>query len=209
MEILKRIKTSVLIIVLLIISMQLKAQETNTIRDAFEKSYTLETKGEYAKAIEALKTVYVEDSYEMNIRLGWLNYLSGSFNESIAFYQKAMKIMPYSIEPRFGIVYPAAALGKWDEVITHYKAILTTDTKNTVANYRLGLIYYGKEEYETAYKCFESIVNLYPFDYDGLLMLGWCNFKMGKYREAKILFNKVLLNKPDDESALEGLKYME
>ncbi|MEZ5148220.1 MAG: hypothetical protein R2759_14450 [Bacteroidales bacterium] len=51
----------------------------------------------------------------------------------------------------------------------------------------------------------KKVVNLYPFDYDGLIMFAWTNLKLGKLREAKVLFNKVLMYKPDDSSALEGL----
>jgi Flp pilus assembly protein TadD len=38
-----------------------------------------------------------------------------------------------------------------------------------------------------------------------LHMFGWTNFRMGKLNEAKVLFNKALLVKPNDASALEGL----
>jgi tetratricopeptide (TPR) repeat protein len=76
---------------------------------------------------------------------------------------------------------------------------------NTTVLYRVGLIYYGKEQYSQAYGYFEKVVNLYPFSYDGLLMFAWTNFKLGKNREAKVLFNKVLLLSPEDASAKEGL----
>jgi hypothetical protein len=36
-------------------------------------------------------------------------------------------------------------------------------------------------------------------------MFAWTNLKLGKTREAKILFNKTLLYNPDDASAKEGL----
>jgi Flp pilus assembly protein TadD len=36
-------------------------------------------------------------------------------------------------------------------------------------------------------------------------MFAWTNYKLGKYREAKLLFQKVLLLSPDDASAKEGL----
>jgi len=35
--------------------------------------------------------------------------------------------------------------------------------------------------------------------------MAWTNFKLEKYREAKILFQKTLLISPGDASALEGL----
>lgn len=46
---------------------------------------------------------------------------------------------------------------------------------------------------------------MYPFDYYATLMLGWTNLKLGRSREAEVLFNKTLLISPDDASALEGL----
>jgi len=49
------------------------------------------------------------------------------------------------------------------------------------------------------------VINLYPFDYDTMILYAWTNFKLGKLREAQVMFNKVLLNKPKDASAMEGL----
>ena len=113
--------------------------------------------------------------------------------------------MPLSVEAKLGYVYPAAALGNWEQVISKYKEILKIDAKNSTVNYRLGLIYYGREDFTSAYKFFEQVVNLYPFDYNSSLYLAWTNLKLGKTREAKVLFNKVLMMQPNDASALEGL----
>jgi tetratricopeptide (TPR) repeat protein len=181
------------------------AQNYKEIQDAFSDSYQHETKAEYPKAIEALKKVYDEKSYEINLRLGWLTYLSGLFTESTTYYQKAMLIMPLSIEAKLGFVNPSAAMGNWDQVRTQYTEILKIDSKNYTANYRMGLIFYGKKNYAVALKYFEVIANLYPFDYDALIMYAWCNYFLQKNREAKVLFNKALMNKPTDASALEGL----
>lgn len=182
------------------------AQDTESLQTAFKESYSLENNGEYVKGAEKIKAVYDGDSYEINLRLGWLTYLAGSFKESQAYYQKAMNLKPMAIEAIFGAVYPASTLGNWDQVITLYNKVLEIDPQNTYANYRLGYIYYGREDYQTALSYFEKVINLYPFDYDSLIILAWTNLKLGKLREAKILFNKVLLFSPDDESALEGLE---
>ena len=56
---------------------------------------------------------------------------------------------------------------------------------------------------------FEKVVNLYPFDYDALVMYAWTNYQLKKYREAKVLFNKALMNTPTGVSALEGLGLLE
>ncbi|TRZ73144.1 MAG: tetratricopeptide repeat protein [Bacteroidetes bacterium] len=189
----------------LFITLGLSAQNYMELREAFGKSYEFESKGNYSEAISVLKKVYQEDSYEINLRLGWVTYLAGQFTESSAYYQEAMKVKPYSIEAKFGYVYPASALGNWDQVITQYNEILTIDPQNTLANYRMGSIYYGRKDYAKAEKYLEKVVNLYPFDYDSLVLYAWTNLKLGKMREAQVLFNKVLLNRPKDSSALEGL----
>jgi tetratricopeptide (TPR) repeat protein len=187
-------------------TLDLSAQsDLKNLQVAFENSYSMEAKADYSRAIKTIKDVYQENSYEINLRLGGLLYLSGLHIESISYYQKAMKLKPYAIEPKFGSVFPSAALGNWTQVIYQYQEILKIDPQNTLANYRIGLIYYNKQDYTKAEKFLEKVVNLYPFDYDANLLYGWINLKLGKFREAKILFNKVLLHKPKDASALEGL----
>jgi len=193
------------LIILMIWQVNAFAQDYTAMQKAFAKSYELEKKGEFKKASDALKEIYDESSYEINLRLGWLNYNAGLFDESQAHYQKALNLKPYSEEARFGIVYPAAAKGSWDFVIKTYNEILKNSPGNTIALYRLGLIYYGKKDYAKAETYFNQVVNLYPFGYDAILMQAWTNFQMGKTREAKVLFNKVLILSPEDKSATDGL----
>lgn len=113
--------------------------------------------------------------------------------------------MPYSIEARLGLTYPASAVGNWSVVIKAYKEILEIDSKHYTANYNLSSIYYGRKEYKQANMYLETIVNLYPFDYNSTILYAWTSYYLGKQREAKILFNKAMLLMPEDESAQEGL----
>jgi len=201
MDFLKRI----LLIALVATGTTAIAQDFENTQAAFLKSYELEYGGEYSKAINVLKDVYNEESYEINLRLGWLTYLSGLFSESIPYYEKSIMLKPMSIEARLGIVNPAASMGNWTQVEKYYKEILEIDPENSTVNYRMGVIYYGREDYSTAFKYLEKVVNHYPFDYDGVIMLAWTNYRLGKFREAKVLFQKTLLIKPGDKSAAEGL----
>ncbi len=193
---------------LLITPGRLAAQDFKTTKDAFQNSYIQEATGEVVAAINSLKSVYDEKSYELNLRLGWLSYQAGNFTESVAYYNKAIDLMPYAVEPRFGVVYPGAAMGNWNMVMSQYGKILEITPNNSIAMHRIGLIYYGKEDYETARQYFEKVVNLFPFDYDALTMLAWAHFKLKNYREAKVLFQKALLNTPGGSSALEGLELL-
>lgn len=186
--------------------LQFSVAAQDELMQAFKDSYAAEKGREYKKGITVLQSVYDKDSYELNLRLGWLYYLSGQLDESVQYYQKSIALKPYAIEPKFGLAYPLWAQAKWNELLTLYGRILETDPKNSFANYRTGLIYYNKGQYETAGPYFEKVVNLYPFDYSSLLLLAWNNLKLQKTKDAKVLFQKVLLNNPGDSSALEGLK---
>lgn len=206
MDILKLFRTLIISWMVTMLVQPVIAQNPKTLQKAFGDSYALESKGDYKDAYENLKKFYDDSSYELNLRLGWLSYLNGMQNESLSYYQKAMDLMPYAIEPCFGYAYPAAALGKWDDVVKLYDKILTIDSGNTLALYRKGLIFYNKGNFTGAEPLFEKVVNLYPFDYDGLIMLAWTKLKLQKMQEARLLFQKALLNRPSDKSAKEGLE---
>lgn len=182
-----------------------KSNAQSTLETAFATSYKAEAAGKYADAIKTMKEVYDEKSYDVNLRLAFLTYEAGLFTESMSYYEKAIALMPYSIEAKFGYVLPAAAVGNWDKVLNQYMEIVKIDPQNTKANYRIGSIYYGRKDFANAYKYLEKVVNLYPFDYDGLVLYAWANFQLGKTKEAKLLFEKVLQLSPRDKSALEGL----
>jgi len=191
----------------LLISISALAQvDQNLLEQAFSRSYELEKNGDFSASAEELKKFYDESSYEINLRLGWLHYNAGLFDESVIFYSRAQKLKPYSEEARFGLILPKAALGEWNDVIELYDKILEINPNNTVAMYRLGLVYYGRKNYDKAYPLFKKVTDLYPFGYDGLLMLAWTSYFTGNYNQAKVLFNKVKLYNPDDESANEGLQ---
>ena len=195
------------VISILLVDTQGLVAQTNYIvqQEAFSKSYAFESRGNFSDAITTMKSIYQEDSYEINLRLGWVTYLAGLFTESTAYYQKAIKLKPYAIEPKLGFANPASALGNWDQVMVQYNDILAIDPQNTTVNYRLGSIYYGRKDYAQAEKHLEKVINLYPFDYDSMILYAWTNYRLGRLREAQVLFNKTLLMRPKDASAFEGL----
>lgn len=198
-----------ILFVFIIISFNPAIFAQQSLSDAFKASYESENTGNLAMAIEALETVYETESYEMNLRLGWLHYQIGDMDESMVYYRRAVNLKPYAIEPKLGLAYPYSAMAMWDEIIELYEKILETDPQNSLVNYRLGLIYYNRGQYERADGYIEKTVNLYPFDYDSLLLFAWNKLMMQRTREAKVLFEKVLLANPGDESALNGLSLIQ
>lgn len=203
MEILKKL---VGICALILLALQMQAQTIAEMQKAFKASYANEYKANYTGAISDLQPIYKPDSYESNLRLGWLNYLAKKYTLSMEYYQKAIALKKYSVEARFGYIKPANEAKKYDKVYDTYEAILKIDPYNTVANYWVGYYYYTAKKYDIAAKYFEVVVNMYPFDYDANHMLGWTYLSLGKNAEAKVVFTQALLNKPGDASATDGLK---
>lgn len=180
--------------------------QSDNVQKAYTTSIELEKSGNYKSAIYVISNVYDSADYEMNLKMGYLNYYAGNHKESMMYYRRAIKMMPDAIEARMGFVYAASMVEKWEDVKAQYREILKIDPNNSFVNYNMGLIYYNTKEYDLAYKHFEKVVRLYPFDYANMLMFAWCNIQMHKNDEAKKWFKKVLLLSPYDKSALEGLR---
>lgn len=172
---------------------------------AFSKSYSFEYDKQYAKAIEAM-TALNSDAYEVNLRLGWLYYLNKDYPKSETFYKKAIASEPSSVEARFGIVLPLAALGNWNAVLAHYLDILKIDPNNSIANYRIGYIYYSRKDYANAMIHISKVIKMYPFDYDSNLLAGKVMMAQAKNAEAKKYLGKAIEYNPQSEEAKALLK---
>lgn len=188
----------------LLASFTISAQAFQEMSDAFQKSYALEAQAKYDASADVLKKLS-GDNYEVQLRLGWLYYLSGKWDLAQSHYKRAAQLRPASLEPLLGQVNVNVAREDWNLVEQAYLNILKLDAKNVNANYQLGLIYYVRKNYTKALTYFSVYLNQYPFTYDAVHMSAWTHYFLGKTTEAKVLFQKCLLVKPNDPSALEGL----
>jgi tetratricopeptide (TPR) repeat protein len=186
----------------------LVAQPELKIQTAFAESYKAELSSNYTLAVSQVKSVYQADNYSMNARLGWLFFLAKQYTESVSYYEKAIKLKPYVLEARFGLIKAFNALESWDKIKEQYETILKIDSQNTTALYWLGVLLYNRKDYDNAGKNFEKVVNLYPMDYGSVIMLAWTKMFQGKKADAKILFNQALILSPGDASATAGINQL-
>ena len=189
----------------LLLSLTLPAAAQQDQPAAFAASYAAEAKADYGAAISALRTGY-SGTYEQNLRLGWLYFLAKNYPASSGYYLKATEQRPYALEPKFGLVKPLNALNQVSLLQAQYQAILKIDPQNTQANYWLGVILLNQKAFDKATRYFERVVNLYPFDYDATLSLAWCYLNLGRKTDARVLYTKALLIRPNDATATAGLK---
>ena len=180
----------------------------NQISNAFSESYLQEYNKEYSKAIEALDNVYDTNSYEINLRLGWLYYLNADYVKSKIYYTNAMKLKPDSIEAKLGYVYPVYAAESWDELMKTYNSILIIDPYHYTANLKLSTMYYYQKDFWNAKKYSEILIKLYPFDYSNNLLLGKINLSLGNIILAKKYLNNALLYDPTAVEVINLLKLL-
>lgn len=199
-------KRTFLIVGLIAVTLSAIAQTTDPKVDAFSKSYQYESVKNFNKAIEMLINVYDAASYDMNLRLGWLYYENGDYSNSVSYYKKAIAAEPKSVEARLGIAYPMSAMGNWDDLTNNYLGIITVDPANSLVNYRLGLIYYNKKDYDKALSYTLKVHDTWGFDYDTNLLLGQIYIALGKNEDAKAVLNDALLYFPDSTDVKELLK---
>lgn len=187
----------------ILLVLQTQAQQSAEL--AFSKSYTFEYDTQYGKAISTLQDLNT-DSYQVNLRLGWLYYLSKDYLRSESYYKKAVAHEPLSLEARFGLVLPMSAMGNWNNVIAVYVEILKEDPNNSIANYRTASIYYNRKDYANASVYLTKVIRMYPFDYDGNLLNGKILMAQGKSADARKYFEKALQYNPQSEDAKAALK---
>jgi tetratricopeptide (TPR) repeat protein len=197
-----------LIILSAVTAGNLNGQSDSKIQAAFARSYKTEQSGNFVQGVSELKSVYQADNYSINARLGWLLFLAKQYTESVNYYDRAIKLKPYAIEVRFGMIKALDALASWDKVKEQYEAILKIDPLNTTSLYWLGVLLYNRKDFDNAARNFEKIVNLYPMDYGSVIMMAWTRLYQGKEADARVLFNQALLLSPDDASAISGLNQL-
>ena len=185
--------------IIIAISIQVQAQASDLV-NAFASSYAHEKDGKYADAADDIKKSYI-DSYECNVRLGWLLYADKKYESAVTYYQKAVLTKPSSLEAYSGLGNALAAQEKWTEANKVYVKMIAVDPNNTTANYRLALGYYYAKNYELADKHNSIVLKLYPFDYYSNLLEGGIKLAQGKLKEAKAFYHVALLVSPTDTTA--------
>lgn len=174
--------------------------------NAFKESYKFEYSKDFSNAIDMLDKVYKADSYEINLRLGWLTYLNADYPKSQAYYKTAIKLQPKSIEAKLGYVYPTSAMQNWEDIIKIYNDVLAIDDSNYTVNFRMSVIYFLRKDFGKANSYAKKVKSLYPFDYKINVLLGKINIGLGKIDTAKVYLNSALLNSPTSKIVLDLLK---
>jgi len=193
---------------LIFLAVCLFAFSNKEIKEIYYKSYNYEKMGDYKDAIKVLILLYnkYSNSYTVNLRLGWLFYLNKNYSNSIKHYEKASLILPYSIEPKLGLMRDYLAMQNFKEALKIGNNILREDFYNYYGNYYEILALKGIKDYKNALKIADKMLSLYPTSVLFLNALGEIYYLQNKKDLAKKIFENVLILDPNNVVAKSYLK---
>jgi len=177
-----------------------------TIQKAYYKSYNYEKMGDYKDAIKVLIPIYnrYPRGYTLNLRLGWLFYLSQQYQNAIKHYKMASMVAPYSIEPKLGLMRVYNNMGNYDEALKIGDLILKKDYYNFYGNYYEIIALKSKGDYKTALKITNKMLALYPTSILYLEQLGEIYNRLDRAK-ARVVFENLLILDPNNIVAKEYL----
>jgi tetratricopeptide (TPR) repeat protein len=185
----------IVLILLMIVVMSHQAMAAET---AWEASYRLEAAGQYADAVAVLQTAKTAKSEpELTaIRIAWLHYLQGKYNDAYQHYESALKINPDSMDARLGIVLPLLAQQRWRESEKYLKQVIEASPWNYIAHVRLMIAEEGQKKWDVLAKHAKEVSRRYPTDTTVLVYLARASYWSGDGDDAKEAYIKVLNRLP-------------
>ncbi|HIP06654.1 MAG TPA: tetratricopeptide repeat protein [Mariprofundaceae bacterium] len=179
----------------------------NENQEVWQKSYVLESKGEYEKAAAVLTPLLNNKTSEyVLLRYGWLNYLQGNYNDAIDSYKRALNFNSRSFDARLGISLPLMAQGRWKEASRYLKQVIAQSPYHYLAHVRLMICEEGLHQWKTLEKHSKSMAAYYPVDAIILVYLARSYAWQDKEEQAKAIYQRVLKRFPNHIEANYFLK---
>lgn len=180
----------------------LSAQELD-IAGAYHRSYDYERTEDFSNAIRALAPVHqaYPEGYTVNLRIGWLHYLSKNYANALEHYQVAMRVAPYALEPKLGYLLPLLAQERYGDAEAVAYQIVSSDHYNYYGNLRLAFALRMQGKLDQAVLVATKMLTAYPTDTLYLTELALAEVALGSLESARRHFLDVLVLDPENPTA--------
>jgi len=154
-----------LVIILISLSGLLMAQAKSTISD----SYNAETARNYTRALQIMEEISAKDPDDAfyTLRIAWLQYLLGRYNDAIKNYTRSNNASS-SLDAQTGILNCYLALGKWSDAKALADQILKSHPQNVVILGKAAYAAYMMQNYRATADYYLSILKITPWDMESL-----------------------------------------
>lgn len=182
------------------------------INDRLAKAYYLKgsiyrESGDTTRAISSLETAIEQDNKYENafIDIGVM-YAARKNPIALEYYNNALKINPSNENTVYARAKLLQDIGKIDEAIIEYKAILTKNKNCETCYYNLGAIYLEiKKDNKIALENFTNAIALNPNSAAAYFARGYTYSKLKDKESAKADYNMCLKIQPNFEAAVQAL----
>ena len=184
------------------------ANAATDVHTALQQSYASEAAGDYPAALDAISGVPTSGdlAYIVDLRRGWLHYLAGENNKSVAAYTRAASAQLDSVEARVGLTLPLLSERRWTEVEHTCREVLAKAPGETTCTARLAWALYSQGRHMEAEAAYAVGVARWPSNVDLRAGRGWARCKQGDTTGAQADFALVLQLSPAHGTAREGVE---
>lgn len=172
----------------------------------FVNSYKLEGEKRYDAAAQAITALADGGNEFARLRLGWLAYLAGKYNDSIAHYNRLLQVNSNSIDGRLGVTLPLLAQQRWQDAAAQARHVLQLSPWDYTAHIRLMATEEALKQWQVLETHALSVSTAYPSDATALVYLARARAWQRNIAGAKQAYAQVLERYPSNEEARSFLK---
>jgi tetratricopeptide (TPR) repeat protein len=172
----------------------------------FAASYKLETEKRYDAAAAEIAALAESGNEFARLRLGWLAYQAGRYNDSINHYNIALQLNPNGIDGRLGITLPLLAQQRWQDAAGQARQVLQLSPWDYTAHVRLMVAEEGLKQWVTLETHARELSKIYPADATALIYLARARAWQRNMAGARQAYAQVLERFPGNEEARSFLK---
>ncbi len=172
----------------------------------WKQSQRFEEKGDYEQAASAIEHAASTDNEYAVLRYAYLKYKQGEYNDSIEYYNKAIKLNAKSLDAKLGITLPYIAQGRWRQVKVYTRQVLTKSDWDYTAHERLMMAEDGDKKWHSLGRHSGKLTTIYPTDATTLAYHARAKARLGNTPVASAAYKKVLMREPDHAEANEYLE---
>ena len=131
---------------------------------------------------------------------------TGQLGEAIRHYQAALELVPSQLSVHRDLAGAYWKKRRYTAAEPHYKQVITHDTTDVQAIYRLGLISLMKEDFLEAVSLFKKVIAIEATHVRAYGALGVAYQELGKIPQAIDIFERVLELEPGNKVAVDKLR---
>ncbi len=153
-------KQLILCVMIALLTLAIFAEE-RTIND----SYNFEARSDFQNALTVMNELAAKDPTDAfyRVRIGWLQYLSGNYNDAILSYQQSIRLQD-SVDAHTGIINCYLALGNYTDALKVADAQLLVHKQNPTLYSKAAYAAYQKKDYALTASYYARELEYYPWD---------------------------------------------